>query len=564
MPYRYFLFSLIFICFNTLANSHNLSELNSHNDYFNIGKFTSFFKESNKDQLNIKQIQQRYNDGEFTQWTTDVPSFRIGASTHWVTTFVNNTTQHSTQRRLVIETPWLDEIIVYAIHNGNTTTQHKFGDSLPFHDRPQKHRFFIFDHSFKPGKTQLFLRINSVEPMVVPLFFGSQETYAERDTFNHYSYGMLYGLIIGLLFYNFIIYFRIREKRYLFYVIFLFSFLIMNFTYSGHSYQLLWPNAVQWQFWSNTFFITLYSLFGLIFSLSFLRTKTLFPHFYHLIIKIIIGIVFVQACLILLGYLAIAIAFAVSLILFYGSVALFLGFKSLNKGSSDIKYFLIASIASLVGMSITALVGWGVIPYSDFTFRGAELGLCIDAILLSNALAERLRITQEEKLFAERTSKIDSLTDLYNRRAFDEYSKKIWSNALRHHQPLSMLILDIDNFKSINDTHGHITGDEVIIAISDILKKTIREEDLLSRWGGDEFTILLPETNLPNAAEFALRLKQSIAETTIKTNKINFNLTISVGVSTKSDAINSLLKLLTDADDNLYQAKQKGKNTVWA
>lgn len=152
----------------------------------------------------------------------------------------------------------------------------------------------------------------------------------------------------------------------------------------------------------------------------------------------------------------------------------------------------------------------------------------------------------------------DKLTGAWNRRHFEQVISAEMSRASRHNQPLSLLILDIDYFKSINDRYGHQIGDAVLVQLTHILKQNIRTSDVLTRWGGEEFVILTPFTSVKEATDLAERLRLKIARASFKIVK---NITISLGVAQFQTAEN-VSNFLKRADAALYQAKHNGRNMV--
>jgi len=173
----------------------------------------------------------------------------------------------------------------------------------------------------------------------------------------------------------------------------------------------------------------------------------------------------------------------------------------------------------------------------------------------------QLKSYQEELKMLAST---DPMTKLYNRRYFNEIAKNILNGERRNGCELSLMILDIDKFKNINDTYGHNIGDEVIIFISDILRKNQRESDVICRYGGEEFVILLPETSLKNAVFVAEKIRKCIAKSMVSVGgEESFSVSISIGVS-KIDVLNesNIEAALKRADDALYEAKNLGRNRV--
>lgn len=157
----------------------------------------------------------------------------------------------------------------------------------------------------------------------------------------------------------------------------------------------------------------------------------------------------------------------------------------------------------------------------------------------------------------------DPLTQLFNRRYFSVQSEKIKSYSKRNNIPLSLIVLDIDKFKNINDTYGHLIGDEVIIHIARILEKNIRQSDVVARFGGEEFVILLQDACSNDAYKVAEKIRHVIelCEIELSDNK-TLKYTISLGIAQFDDVIddNNLEHTFARADEALYKAKQSGRN----
>lgn len=155
----------------------------------------------------------------------------------------------------------------------------------------------------------------------------------------------------------------------------------------------------------------------------------------------------------------------------------------------------------------------------------------------------------------------DELTGLLNRRSFTSYIKFEFFNSQRSATIFSLIIIDIDFFKRVNDEHGHLVGDEVLIKLAHILKTGFRRSDKVSRWGGEEFAILLPDTNLENAINVADKLRLKIADQTFILPTTEINITISAGVSESLTTDNDVDDIIKRADEALYLAK-KSRNLV--
>ena len=156
----------------------------------------------------------------------------------------------------------------------------------------------------------------------------------------------------------------------------------------------------------------------------------------------------------------------------------------------------------------------------------------------------------------------DELTHIFNRRHFMKLAEYELERAKRYLHALSILIIDIDNFKSVNDNYGHLCGDAVLQELSSTCQSILRQCDIFARFGGEEFILLLPETDSASVLKVASRLCQLVANHVVEYKEAQIRVTISVGVTTFDPATDTLDNLLNRADQALYQAKRMGKNRL--
>jgi diguanylate cyclase (GGDEF)-like protein len=191
-----------------------------------------------------------------------------------------------------------------------------------------------------------------------------------------------------------------------------------------------------------------------------------------------------------------------------------------------------------------------------------------DYIRIGNAIFRFLTGGNIEAEYHEeiyRLTIMDGLTQIHNHRYLVDFLDREVARSFRHKRPLSVLLLDLDRFKAVNDTHGHLCGDAVLREVSNRLRHSIRREDLFARYGGEEFALVLVETVHEQAVEVAERIRGTIANKPFWYESVPLNVTVSVGVaSTKGGEKTTAVDLLRHADQMLYQAKKNGRNCVVA
>ncbi|MDB2562287.1 diguanylate cyclase [Sulfurimonas sp.] len=179
----------------------------------------------------------------------------------------------------------------------------------------------------------------------------------------------------------------------------------------------------------------------------------------------------------------------------------------------------------------------------------------------SRLYAENQKLIQDLKIMSE----TDFLTKLYNRSYFYRAIKLVQTQAKRHKQAYGIVMLDIDHFKLVNDNYGHDAGDNALVSVAKTLLDTARESDIICRWGGEEFLILVPNTTIEELSGFGERLRSTIESTPITSldSPLKFNLTASIGISISvSSNIENVENVIFNADQKLYQAKNSGRNCV--
>jgi len=201
----------------------------------------------------------------------------------------------------------------------------------------------------------------------------------------------------------------------------------------------------------------------------------------------------------------------------------------------------------------------GAHDYVARPFDDAELVARVHSATRTKMLRDELRARNAQ---LERLASTDALTGLYNRRFLDTQARTLGSRSRRHDSALAALLIDIDGFKAINDSHGHAAGDAVLDAVGDRLRSRLRAEDLVGRWGGEEFLVLAPDTGAGGAAALAEDLRAAVGVAAVEVEGVRVAVTVSVGWATWSGPDDDAEALLRRADAGLYAAKAAGRDAV--
>lgn len=229
--------------------------------------------------------------------------------------------------------------------------------------------------------------------------------------------------------------------------------------------------------------------------------------------------------------------------------------------------FKVTLVVTIISIIFSVLISIGIMFLTDgsISIMGLFISIIVPAILVPSFEYRVLSVLSQLDFAEEKLkiiSTIDELTGAYNRRYFFEAASQELARAQRYNGIFSIAILDIDNFKYINDNYGHLAGDHTLVEIRKICNENIRMPDIFARYGGDEFIFLFPETGKEKARECLERIIKSISAKTISYENISIQIRISIGLAEYSHRVLLVDHMLKEADLALYRVKHEGGNKV--
>ena len=473
-------------------------------------------------------------------------------STWWVRLTLDNTQALDVQPLLRQDYPLIDTIDLFEMQRDGSWKQTRTGDLRDFSTREFAHRDFLFALDL-PARSQrtYYLRFASSGPIDISLSLYEQHALIASLSREQLAYGAYYGGFLVLVLYNFFIFLVVRDRAFFYYLMYAVSYGLYFSVFNGLSFQFLWPDHPVWGNQSLLVLLAASLIFGLQFTRKFLDSPANSPR----VDKVAVSLQFLALigllASFLLPYSALILPLALLTVLVTVTI-LVLGSMGLLAGYRPARYFMIAWGLLLLGVLVYMLKTFGVLPHNMLTQNGFQVGSLCEMVLLSLALASRVNEMQ-------RQSRTDSLTKLFNRRFFDERVALEFDRSRRNRAPISLLVADIDHFKEFNDKHGHDRGDEVLRTVARQLREGVRTRDIVCRYGGEEFALILPGMDGSHAMALAESLRRSIEEAGLSDGQI----TISIGVASPNDqVIHTVGELFRAADSALYQAKADGRNRV--
>jgi len=511
--------------------------------------------------------------------------------------------------RFQIAYPPLDSVEVW-LPQGQEWMHYRTGDHQPFANRPAPNVNFAFPLLVDAGQPfSIYVRVASAGTLTVPMEILTPTAY-ESDTTTSYMLNALYfGTLLALGIYNLLLYFSVRDRAYLLYVIFVLGLALGLSGQSGLAGQYLWPDSPRAANYVFPLGFALAGLFGSCFTRAFLDTGRELPRLNRLLVWL--GWAFAGGALLsLLSYRHGAQFLSATGVVFAG-MAVWVGLVSLRRGNPSARLFLFAWILLLIGAGAMGLRTLNAIPTNALTLYGLQIGSALEMLLLSFALADRINHMRREKLAAqaealaserqvremlennerrlearvtERTRELeeanaqlreneerfrymaqhDPLTGLANRVLLYDRLEHLLHRSKRSGAGFAILMIDLDGFKQVNDTHGHAAGDLLLSHIATRLQKRMRASDTIARIGGDEFAVLLEPTA---GSEEAQRVGDNLLAEVMQPVELEDGVVAtvggSIGVALWPRDGEDAETLLRAADRAMYRAKESG-NSIYS
>ncbi|WP_064093328.1 diguanylate cyclase [Rossellomorea aquimaris] len=653
-----------------------------------------------QDGLTEEQILQK--SYEFVPLSNTNPSGDISGTIYWLKMDLTNASVDSRKLLLEIKKPHLSSVTLYTLKDDRLVEEDTIGYRYPFDIRNYKHRNLVFTLHLQPkASTAHFLKIETDSFFQAPVSLWEPIAFSEANYMNQSILGIFYGIMFAMIIYNTFLFFSLKEKSYLYYILFVSGFTMMQAIWDGVAFQFVWGNFPWWALRSNSFFIIWSSLFALLFAKYFLQLKINAP-----VLNKIVTIfnTLCALCLVLPFFLKIGTMTMIStvmatiFVLFLIAIAI-----KVRLRTREAKFYLSAWALLFIGVLLNILAAFKIVPLTNLTLFAPKVGAVVEVLVLSLGLADKIKRMRKEKehetkkyyaqtllqnafkqmsvmdeleplskqgitclmeithfekgfylskdgnkwrvissvnlpaelekfyveqyvsiqdgcspgfnilddstltvpiscqshtgrfviwspleeadlslmesflpAFIEQFTALivqkddfqslkssamhDHLTKMLNRRYFLEKATELYIES----EPASLLLIDIDHFKRINDTYGHLIGDQAIVFAGNLIKKVLMGLGIVGRFGGEEFIVFLEKTNQDHALEWADLLLEAFRREGLHLDSgASIYLTVSIGFySSHPFSLLTIDEMIQLADEQLYRAKRNGRNQV--
>jgi len=550
----------------TPAAAANGAALTLQEDSLEYAPRMELFRDVGGDRT-FEEIRAAYDAGAFALSEERTPNDGYGAPAHWARFEVRNDTERREWLLSVAYAP-LDRVQLYVVDaSGAVVEEASTGDALPFAERPLENRNYVFPLELRSGEeAAIYLRVETEGALVLPVTLSAPDRFVAKEQSVVLLLGGYYGIMLIMIIYNSVLAVSLRSKAYLYYVYINVSTLFLYLTLNGTAYQYIWPEAVWWNNRAIVFFICLSHVAALLFTRTILNMKNESPRMYKTFTGLI-GLETLNIAVLFVNY-PLGLKLSINSIVVIQMLMIAASLAGWRKGSHTAKFFLLGWGVFMLGAMLSSLSDAGWLPMTWWAMYASQAGSAFQAVVLSWGLADHIQRMRKEKDKAvaqmkesRRLADTDELTGLYNRR----YVSHVFETATRARpgRAISLMMIDVDHFKKVNDTYGHEAGDQVLREMGQLMKAGFPRTDVLGRFGGEEFMVLLPDTTIEGARIAADRLIGAVREQPFGNPKGQpLYCTVSIGVAQWKGGDETFLQLIRRADEALYEAKREGRNRV--
>ncbi len=599
--------------------------LDDKQDKYLLGTYLEYLEDPSH-LLDFEQASSSEYSESFIQGETDILNFGMTDSIYWLRFTVKNESVEKDHWFLELKRPSMNSVFLYTpSSNRPGYTETKTGYIFPFSTRDVPHENFVFNLNVPHGDKQTYyLRVKDIS-LDLPLRIWTDDGFQLQDQSSSLITALCFGALSVMLAYNIILLVGLRDRGFVYYVLFQLFLLLSLGSTQAYTSHYFWPNATNINVFIIPLFVELTVFFLLLYSREFLNftsyPKWLEYTFYILGILLVLAIpptfwigakvflfVFPLASgvftyVFILGVWAILkkheparyYLFAWSIFLIFGFITVFqrLGWLTIVQFTPEqalqlgavylvtfhslaqvdrINYFKQQHLDSQSELIFEQQETLSIKEELNITLKNAQVKLenrvtqrTQELTELNIQLSKEIKEREQAQNELQRLAYTDPLTGLFNRRHFFDVAEHEFSRSNRYKHSLSFIILDIDLFKGINDTYGHPAGDQVLVHLGKLLDNITRGTDTVARFGGEEFIILLPETDSKVAHIFGERLRQLIEDSPIHFDNETISITVSIGVAVRNyteKEESSFDQMISQADQALYEAKNAGRNQV--
>ena len=505
-------------------------------------------------QLDLAEVRQR--DLAF-QSLPDGASFGFVSEVKWLRFELQAPEGPPRTWWIEVAYPSLDRLEFYGPGPDGGWRRIRVGDHQPFGERPFPYRNFILPVEFS-GTATFYLRVETADAMSVPLRVWQPESFLAKLAGAEVLMGIYYGILLAMLIYNGAMGLALRDSTYAYYLMANLAVLLVVAELNGHAFQFLWPGNLWLADNQHVLIPCFHFVATLLWQRQFLGTARRTPYLHRgatTVMVLCAGLVLLS----LAGFYPLANRGVFFVALAFILILSLITLRCLIMGYRPARLFLAAQLAPIVGGLVVVGVGLGVLPANNFTEYALQAGSAVEVLLFSLGLTARVQHLREERAAALIMAHRDPLTGLANRSALDDYLDRTLGQAHARHSLLALLLVDLDHFKPVNDTHGHGVGDQLLQEVARRLRACVRQGDMVARLGGDEFVIVLAQLSSGAAAD---RIAGKVVESLSAPFHVaghELRISASVGVALYPEHGEDAHQLFNRADGAMYQAKQHGR-----